>query len=55
MTSRFMFGRSFPTVMLHAILDPLNVYRLAEIYSELIKQFEAASTATWTWIGSSRS
>ena len=41
-TYGFMFG-SVPTVMLHAILFPLNVYRLAEML-KLIKQVKAAST-----------
>lgn len=37
----FLFG-SLPTVVLHAILFPLNVYRLAEML-KLIRQVKAAS------------
>jgi hypothetical protein len=40
-TYGFLFG-SIPTVTLHAILFPLNVYRLAEML-KLIKQVKAAS------------
>jgi hypothetical protein len=41
LTYGFMFG-SLPTMVLHAILFPLNVYRLSEML-KLIKQVEAAS------------
>jgi hypothetical protein len=41
-TYGFMFG-SLPTVILHSILFPLNVYRLAEML-QLIKQVKAASS-----------
>jgi hypothetical protein len=46
----FMFG-SVPTVILHAILFPLNVYRLAEML-KLIKAVKAASAGdlSMDWI-----
>lgn len=46
----FLFG-SLPTIMLHAILFPLNVYRLAEML-KLIKAVKAASTGdlSMDWI-----
>lgn len=46
----FLFG-SLPTIVLHAILFPLNVYRLAEML-KLIKAVRAASTGdlSMDWI-----
>ena len=46
----FLFG-SLPTIVLHAILFPLNVYRLAEMLN-LIKAVRAASTGdlSMDWI-----
>ncbi|HEY7457900.1 MAG TPA: cyclic nucleotide-binding domain-containing protein [Xanthobacteraceae bacterium] len=49
-TYGFMFG-SVPTIVLHAILFPLNVYRLSEML-KLIKQVKAASAGdlSMDWI-----
>jgi hypothetical protein len=50
LTYGFLFG-SYPTMVLHAILLPLNVYRLREMLN-LIKQVKAASQGgiTMDWL-----